>query len=297
MTRMSALPALWSVQCTRRSLASPPKLTLVLILWLICLHPIASRAQNPAGNALTRSSVPPAFHTTGAVPVITEQAKQIEQGLEERLRTLANVICSEETERYARKGKSTSQVDTLHLNVEVLGGVERYSEIRRNDKIYADMRKVPGTWSTGEMATLLSATRDAIEAGQIRIARDETSDLGPSSVMTFSYTAEERRWYLMTHSQVHWLPFEGRLWASPDTGEIRRITWLTKDVPDDTGVSQVLWTVNFSPVDLEPVVVTLPETVLYQVTYKNSADHMDWNVTRFSGYRRYGSETAVHFDD
>jgi hypothetical protein len=226
----------------------------------------------------------------------TEQAGQIEQGLDERLSTLSNVICREETARYARRGKSTNQIDTLQLNVEVLEGVEKYSEIRRKDKTYTDMKKVPGTWSVGEMATLLQATRDAIQTGQIQITRDETADLGPSEVMSFSYTAEDRRWYLMTNSQVHWLPFEGRLYASPD-GEIRRITWFSKDVPTDTGVSQVLWTVDFSRVDLEPVVVTLPDTVLYQVTYKNGADRVDWNVTHFSGYRRYGSETAVRFDD
>ena len=305
MTRMSAFFALPLGQCVGRSLAGAAKrLTqtariAAVALLLFCPGRHVS-AQTFAGSAFTRSSVPaPAVSVLPAdraLSVPAEHAGQIEQALDERLRTLSNVICSEETARYARRGKSTNQVDTLHLNVEVLDGIEKYSEIRRNDKAYADMKKVPGTWSVGEMATLLKATRDAIETGQIQITRDEASDLGPSEVMTFRYTAEERRWYLLTHSQVHWLPFEGRLWASPD-GEIRRITWSSKDVPTETGVSQVLWTVDFSRVDLEPVVVTLPDTVLYQVTYKNGADRVDWNVTHFSGYRRYGSETAVRFDD
>lgn len=302
MTGLSRSFALPFGQCARRSLASCPKHTspraAAVLLPLLFLPVVPVTAQITAGNPFTKSPlpVPAAVLTPGPVHVLPEPAGQIADGLDERLRTLANVICSEETARYARRGKSTNQVDTLHVNVEVLEGVEKYSEIRRKDKIYTDMKKVPGTWSVGEMATLLQATRDAIETGQVQIARDETSDLGPSEVMTFRYTAAERRWYLLTNSQVHWLPFEGRLWASPD-GEIRRITWFSKDVPTDTGVSQVLWTVDFSRVDLEPVVVTLPETVLYQVTYKNGADRMDWNVTHFSGYRRFGSETAVHFDD
>jgi hypothetical protein len=286
---MSAVFALGSVQCTRRGLASLLKYISSLLLPLTCLIPPASEVLAQS-NAFLRTP-PPVART------VPEQARQIERALDERLEVLSNVICQEEIARYAKKGKETNQVDTLHLNVEVLEGVEKYSGIRRREKTYMSMQKLPGTWSVGEMATLLSATRDAILSGQIQIGRDETSELGPSSVMTFSYTAEERRWYLLTRSQMHWLPFEGRVWASPDTGEIRRITWYSKDVPSDAGVSQVVWTVDFSPVDLSPVVVTLPEKALFQVTYKNGGDRMDWNVTHFSEYRRYGSETEVHFDD
>jgi hypothetical protein len=260
------------------------------ILLFFTLHQI--RAQNPAGNSFVRSSSP-----ATAVDALAEQAGRIRQGLNERLRTMANVICREKTERYARRGRATSQMDTLQLTVEVLEGVEKYSEIRRRDKTYVNMQKVPGTWSVGEMATLLKASRDAIDLGQTHIVEEEDSDLGPSSVMTFSYTADARRWYLITNSQIHWLPFEGRLWASPDTGEIRRITWFAKDVPPDAGVSQVLWTVDFSRVDLAPVAVTLPEKATFQVTYKDRTDRIDWNVTHFSGYRRYGAETAIHFDE
>lgn len=229
--------------------------------------------------------------------LITSQARQIESALDERLRTLANVICHEEIARYAKRGKSTNQVDTLDVNVEVQQGRERYSEIRRRDKNYSDMQKLPGTWSVGEMATLLSATRDAIELGQIQVGQDDNPDLGRSSIMTFSYTADSRRWYLKAHSQVHWLSFQGRVWSNPETGEIRRISWVADNVPDDCGVSKVLWTVDFSPVDLSAMVVTLPQKALFQITYRDGGDRMDWNVTRFSAYKRYGAESAIHFDE
>jgi hypothetical protein len=255
---------------------------------LLCLqHGV--KAQSPPEYVLSRSAE--------TARLISSQARQIESALDERMRALANVICHEEIARYIKRGNTTNQVDTLDVNVEVQEGIEKYSGIRRREKTYADMQKVPGTWSVGEMATLLSATRDAIDLGQVQLGQDEASDLGRSYVMSFRYPAESRRWYLKAHSQVHWLSFEGRVWTAPETGEIRRISWEADNVPGDCGVSQVLWTVDFSRVDLSAMVVTLPQKALFRITYNNGGDRIDWNVTRFSEYKRYGSETAIHFDE
>lgn len=240
-------------------------------------------AQNPA----------PALTTT----FVSDEAHRIEFAINQRLRTLANVVCHEQIARYAKRGSKTNQMDTLDVNVEVQQGIEKYSDIRLREKEYSGMDKLPGTWSVGEMATLLSATRDAIELGGVQIGQGETPDLGRTSLMTFSYPAESRRWYLKTHSRIHWLAFEGRVWASPDTGEIRRISWLASNLPTDSGATQMLWTVDFGPVDLSPTVLTLPEKALFQITYRDGGDRMDWNVTRFSEYKRFGSETAIHFDE
>ena len=227
---------------------------------------------------------------------IPEQTQRIEATIDQRLSAITNLVCHEQIARYARKGNSISQLDTLDVNVEVLNGTERYSRIRRKEKTFSDMREVPGTWSVGEMATLLSATRDAIGLGDIRVGQDELEHWGRSLLMMFKYPASSRRWYLRANSRVNWLPFEGRVWTSPLTGEILRVTWVANDLPADSGVAQVLWTVDFSPVNLSSLMVTVPQKALYQVTYKNRADHVDWNVTSFSEYRRYYSDSAIHFD-
>jgi hypothetical protein len=266
---------------------------------LLCLqHAIHAQNQPESsiqalGNAFTRGPSTPseAAHQPSA------EAQRIESALDQRLWALANVVCHEQIERYARRGKTTNQLDTLDVNVEVLGGIEKYSQILLKQKPYPNMQKLPGTWSVGEMATLLSATRDAIDLGEAQVGQDEASDLGRSSMMTFTYSAGSQRWYLRSNSQLHWLSFEGRVWTAPETGEIRRISWFARDLPTETGVAQVLWTVDFSPVDLASLVVTLPEKALFQITYKNGDDRVDWNVTRFSEYRRYGSDAAIHFDE
>jgi hypothetical protein len=238
-----------------------------------------------------------AFTRGPSAPSGAAQAEQIESALDQRLSTLANVVCHEQIARYTLRGKTTSQKDTLDVNVEVLNGIEKYSQIRLKQKSFQDMQKLPGTWSVGEMATLLSATRDAIQLGQARVSQEELTDLGRSVVMEFAYPASARRWYLKANSRVHWLPFEGRVWTSPENGEIRRISWLANDLPTESGVAQVYWTVDFSPVDLSALVVTLPQKAVFQVTYKNGADNVDWNVTQFSEYRRFSADSAIHFEE
>jgi hypothetical protein len=267
--------------------------TLLACTLLLCL---LIKGQSPTDTKVP--GVAQAF--TGGASVafrrLPAQAQQIETALDERLTALSNVICHEEIARYAKRGKTTSQLDTLNINVEVMNGIEKYSRIQRRQKMYEDMQKVPGTWSVGEMATLLSSTRDAIALGDTHVTQDDLADYGRSLLTKFTYPAISQRWFLKANSQVHWLPFEGKVWTSPETGEIRRVSWLADDLPANSGVAQVLWTVDFSPVDLSSVIVTLPQKALYQITYKNGADHVDWNVTRFSEYRRYGSDTAIHFD-
>jgi hypothetical protein len=268
------------------------------VLALCLQHAIQAQNQpesNPPafGKAFTRGP----STSSKAAHLMSAQAQRIESALDQRLSALANVICHEQIERYARRGKATSQLDTLDVNVEVLDGIETYSRILLKQKQYPNMQRLPGTWSVGEMATVLSATRDAIDRGDVQVGQDEPSDLGPSSMMTFQYAAGSQRWYLRVRSQIHWLPFEGRVWTSPETGEIRRISWLARDLPAETGVAQVAWTVDFTPVNLSPGVVTLPEKAVFQVTYTNGADRVDLNVTHFSEYQRYGSDSAIHFDE
>lgn len=225
------------------------------------------------------------------------RAEQIEQAIDERIWALSNVTCHEETERYEVRGSATRETGILETNVEVLNGSEKYSAIRMNQKKFPDMHHVPGTWSVGEMVTLLQVTRDAIDAGQVQFADDETADLGKTVIMTFTYPAYSQRWYLKVKSQLHWMPFEGRVWESPETGEILRVTWRAASLPADIGVSEVTWTVDFKSVDISSLVMTLPTEARYQVTYRSGGNRIDRNVTHFSEYRRYGSDSAIRFED
>jgi hypothetical protein len=221
----------------------------------------------------------------------------MESALDRQLLAVGAVVCHETIARYSRNGNATTHLDTLETDVDVIDGTERYSTVQRKRKAFSGMHDVPGTWSVGEVATLLQISRDAVRLGIAQIGEEETAGLGRTLAMTFTYSGDARRWYLKVKSQLYWMPFEGRVWVSPETGEVLRISWHACDVPAESGVSEVLWTVDFKPVDVSSRPLTLPLEARYQVTYEHRADRIDWNVTHFSQYRRYGTDSSIHFDE
>jgi hypothetical protein len=221
----------------------------------------------------------------------------MESALDRQLSAVGAVVCHETIARYSRNGNATIHMDTLEANVDVIDGTERYTTVQRKQKAFSDIRDVPGMWSVGEVATLLQISRDAVRLGTAQIGEEETAGLGRTLAMTFTYSGDSRRWYLKAHSQIYWMPFEGRVWVSPETGAVLRISWRACDVPARSGVSEVLWTVDFRPVEVSSRPLTLPLEARYQVTYEHRPERIDWNVTHFSQYRRYSSDSSIRFDE
>ena len=206
------------------------------------------------------------------------------------------MICHERTSRYATQGQATRRIDTLDVNVSVLNGAESYSEIRSAGKAFRAMEDIPGTWSAGEIITLLGVTRDAVQAGAVRIEGEAQGNPRHPILMTFSYPASSRRWSVNVDSQKYWMSFEAQAWVSPESGEIVRATWRASDPPAAAGVSEFLWTVDFSPIKLAAHVVTLPREASFQVAFTGGRNRVDRNVTRFSEYRRFTSDSTVRFE-
>ena len=227
---------------------------------------------------------------------IPGQTDQVASVLDRQLTALANVVCHEQIERFAKKGTTTSQLDTLDTDVSVMNGMEKYSGIVKNGKTFQDLTHVKGTWSVGEVITLLRITRDAFKDGAIQVGQDDAAGLGRTNLMTFAYPASSQRWFLKVKSQLHWMSFEGKVWSSPETGEILRESWRASQLPPEAGVSEVVWTVDFKPVDIFARMLPLPREARFEVTYKPGENRTDWNVTRFSEYRRFGTDSAIHFD-
>jgi hypothetical protein len=240
------------------------------------------------GDRLTASSEP------SPAPL---RLMKMQSDLDQRLTALSNIICHEQISRYSQNGKTTRQLDVLETDVAVANGVEKYSSIYRKNKLYSDIFRVPGTWSVGEVVTLVRTTRDALDLPSELTESSDNSDLGPTLLTTFGYPASANRWFLKVKAETLWLPFEGRIWTSVETGEILRVSWKATQLPLESGVSEVLWTVDFKPVDLASKILTLPQEAFYRVTYRNGDNRADWNITRFSGYRRFGADTSIHFDE
>ncbi len=194
----------------------------------------------------------------GVASTETARSRWIESAIDGQLSAVASVICHERTSRYTTKGKATRRMDTLDVNVSVLNGLERYSEIWSEGKTFRAMEDIPGTWSAGEIITLLSVIREALRAGTVRMEQDEQTGRRHPILMTFSDPASSRHWSINVDSQKYWMSFEAQVWVSPETGEILRVSWRASDPPAAAGVSEFLWTVDFSPVKLAAQVLTLP---------------------------------------
>jgi hypothetical protein len=272
---------------------------------LLCIKPDIE-AQNRIDSKLPEIARSLMRWTLGDKPPISgepvpppppERLTRMQSDLDQRLSALSNIICHEQITRYLRDGKVTRQLDLLETDVEVAKGVEKYSSIRRKNKLYSDIFKVPGTWSVGEVVTLVRTTRDALDLPSGLTETDDNSDLGPTRLTTFRYPASANRWYLKVKGEILWLPFEGHIWTNAETGEILRLSWRANQLPPESGVSEVLWTVDFKPVDLASMVLTLPQEAFYQVAYRNGENRADWNITRFSGYRRFAADSAIRFDE
>jgi hypothetical protein len=251
--------------------------------------PLASTADNIVGPRPLLDIDPPAV-------TWTDPAK-LQAALDEKIALLSSVVIHEKILRYSQARNSVRQLDTLDTDVEVIDGVERYTDVRRNSVALAHTGEIRGAWSFGEVVTLLRGARDALNQ-QVLDTRSTVAENGNSVVrMAFYYPADSHRWFVSVDSRVYWLDFAGKIWISPRTGDILRISWeSTAAPPPAAGVASVLWTVDFHSADVAGRICTLPETGIYRVNHSVGDAWSEWNVTKFLGIGRYGSEVKLLFD-
>ena len=82
---------------------------------------------------------------------------------------------------------------------------------------------------------------------------------------------------------------------SAATGQVLRIRWTSGDLPVDTGIHRIVWTVSFKAVSIGGRIYVLPESTEYRVIHR--AGWIEWNVTRIEPRGRYGSKVWVSFGE
>lgn len=118
---------------------------------------------------------------------------------------------------------------------------------------------------------------------------------GLSLVAEFHYPATSGRWFVSVASRVYWLDFSGEVWMSAASGQVSRVSWTSGKLPAEAGIERIVWTVSFKAVDVYGRTYVLPETGEYRVVHRG--DWIDWNVTRFEGRGRYGSQAWLSFGE
>jgi hypothetical protein len=255
----------------------------------LVLFPLAS----VAGNIVTP---PPVLERNPAAPALADPAK-LQEALDEKIAMISSVVIHETTVRYWQAGRTVRRLDTVDTDVEIIDGAERYSGVRRNSVALADTAEISGAWSFGEVVTLLRGARDALNQ-QVLDSRSIIVENGnPVVQMAFHYPSDSHRWFVSVASRVYWLDFRGKIWLSPETGDLLRVSWeSTAAPPPATGVTSVLWTVDFRSAEVGGRICTLPATGTYRVNHSVGDAWSEWNVTRFAGTGRYGSQAEVRFE-
>jgi hypothetical protein len=143
-------------------------------------------------------------------------------------------------DRYASTGGRIRGIDSFETVAEVVDGIEHYSGTTHNGRPVSGT-EISGTWSFGELATLLKTTREAPALPGTEIAYGRAD---------FYLPASSGRWFVSIDSRAYWLGISGEAILSPETGEISSIRWISNELPAATGVDHIVWTVDFGPTEV-----------------------------------------------
>jgi hypothetical protein len=209
---------------------------------------------------------------------------------------LKNFVCREDIERFKGNSRNPAgrKLDVITSTVSYDRDAEHYTDIYQNNKPLNQIRGLPGAWSEGEYGTLLGETLKALRSRKIASVASAPLEGSPALVYSFDYSAEDSPWEIEVSGHHYFLPFRGQVWASPVTGAVLRIDRIATNVPEQTGIAGVNWSVSFGTQTADQRPFWLPTKAVYSVSYLDGGRH-EWNLIAFSGYRRYGSEVVVRF--
>ena len=208
-----------------------------------------------------------------------------------KLATIGQLSFHQESFRSSVTRHGTRRSGAVSAEVEVVDGVEKYSAIRDGAASYNSFDQLPGTWSCGEAAAILRLSLDLL------LTESETIQIedGDPAFVWFHHASAAIMWTFTTRGRVYPLPFTGKIVFSRARDGIEEIEWRATDLPPETQVSEVRWSVNFGESTVGNRVQTVPRSGLYSVTWKSG--HVDRNETLFSNFKFYGSESVIEYQE
>ena len=211
--------------------------------------------------------------------------------------SLQSFVCNEEINRF--KGSLNGQVahplDTVTAKLSFERGIEQYTNVQQNSHPKSGLSSLPGAWSEGEFGTLLLQTQQLLTTQKVDFENFGNVKGEQAAVYHFDVAAEDSPWDLAVSGHHYRLPFRTNVWISVNTGEILRIERATLSIASETRISGIEWGITLDHVALNGKDWLLPATGTYAVLY-NESKHREWNQISFTGYHRYGAETALKFE-
>lgn len=219
--------------------------------------------------------------------------------IDRTLGDLATVTCREEVHRYQVTQKSSRADDVITMLVDDVNGIEKYSEIHklnfdgtpRGHKQYPAIPELGGSYSYGEFYSVLKKTSQALSSDTA--ASPALFDPG-SGLLRIPFRCVGECWVLQANSKLFWANIDGEVRADPGTSELREVSWLSSGLPLETGVESLELRISYAPTEIAGQIRVVPVHAFYRVRYL-TPDRVDWNMTEFSEYRRFGSESSLNF--
>jgi hypothetical protein len=210
---------------------------------------------------------------------------------------LSAFICNERIERFRARLASNrkDRVDTVTAELSYENGEEVYSHILQNNRPLRSLESLAGAWSLGEYGTLLRQTRNLLSSKAAMFRQLTTINGVDAAIYSFDTNESDTPWILTVAQKDYRVAFRTFVWVSIPSAQIFKIARISRDIDQESRVTNVTWMVTFKACKLKGKQYLVPEGGQYAVTHGLDG-WCEWNVVTFSNYHRYEAETRVTFD-
>jgi hypothetical protein len=229
----------------------------------------------------------------------------IRRRVNEAFERLPNFRARQVTSMYHSNDKKVKWVPNGVIAAEVAyeGEQEIYSEIQVDGKRPASapltgdseyMRSFNNAWSTGDFETLAHCVFAGLEDSDFHKAATEHSDKGELVVYEFAGGRSSTCVAVRSQSQIAYPSYKGSFKVKLQTQEVVHVELEATDMPKAFPLDRAERSVDFGVVEIGKEQYLLPSTGYWFGCYRNSYACF-LNRVDFHDYRRFGSDSVVHF--
>jgi hypothetical protein len=199
-------------------------------------------------------------------------------------------------ERYRARlnGQNALQIDTVTAQVSFENGTENYSGILQGDRQRTSMSEIRGARSEGEFGTLLRQTRTLLATGALtqQTASDENGR--PAVLLSLNVPGDKSPWQVTVDRKKYGLPFRTDVLVNQATGRILAVKRTSTAMPPASDISEIQWSVNLKPAQLDGKEWLLPASGEYSLLYEKT-NRREWNQITFGDYHHHAASSVMHF--
>lgn len=237
------------------------------------------------------------LHAAADAPDSAEQQRildKVRHSAKNYLDSLPNFICSRITEQYqaGKKPEHWKQRDTITDRLIFSKGKENITPELINGKPLQPHQVLNRPLDTGgEFGGLVGTILDPRSVAQISWRGWE--EIRGHRLAVFAYTIDAEHSMLtlgVTEDVI--VPYNGLLYADPETGDLWRITSSPFDMPPSTETKSLTTTVDYGSVEISGKSYLLPTSASILL---NTGRQNLLNKVTFTGYRKFETESKITF--